>query len=123
MITLNKKSIPQSIIDAVKAAAPASARKQKWTVIIRKTVTIRVTYWDGGSKKEYSAANVHGQAVQLPSAQRPGGHFSNPSTWIEPVYTVPNGVIVVEHGTFCGKTSSPFITMTKTTAEQHGLNL
>ena len=121
--TFNRKDLPSDFYHAVKAVAPASARKHKWMLKVADSIKIRVTYWDGGSRKLYTAANTEGKHVELPAASRPNGHFSNPSTWIEPEYKIPFGVIVVECGTFCGKTAHPFLTITRATADRYGIDI
>lgn len=121
--TFNRKDLPSDFYHAVKAVAPASSRKHKWNVMIADSITIRVTYWDGGSKKEYTATTTDGRLVDLPAARRPGGHFSNPSTWIEPEYQIPAEVIVVECGTFRGKAAAPYLTINSVTAERYGIDV
>lgn len=121
--TFNRKDLPSDFYHAVKAVAPASARKHKWNVMVADSITIRVTYWDGGSRKEYTAATTDGRRVELPTARQPNGHFSNPSTWVEPEYKIPAEVIVVECGTFRGKTATPYLTINRVTAERYGIDV
>ena len=118
----NPKDLPADLRDAVKTVAPASARRKTWFVHVRDTVTIRYCYWDGGSKKEYSGADIRAaRYVELPAAHTPGGHFTHPSTWVEPEYEIPDHVVVVEHGVSCGKAAFPHLTITEAQAEKLGL--
>ena len=114
-------TLPRGIIDAVRSAAPAAARKRTWFVTVCEDITIPYSPWDGGSRAEYSAATTEGASVELPQASTPGGHFSHPSTWDEPTYTIPDGVVVVRGGTSRGKTAYPSVHINKATADRLGL--
>lgn len=121
--TFNRKDLPSDFYHAVKAVAPKSSRKHKWVLRVADSIKIRVTYPEGGTLKVYTAATTDGRRVDLPVARQPHGHFSNPSTWIEPEYQIPAGVIVVECGTFCGKTATPYLTINRVTAERYGIDV
>ena len=97
-------------MEAVRAAAPASARRQTWWVSVVDEITIPYCYWDGGSKAEFSASNIiTGESVELPRAHTPEGHFSHPNTWVEPTYKLGSDDVVVRHGTSCGKAAFPHV--------------
>jgi hypothetical protein len=114
-------TLPRGIIDAVRSAAPAAARKRTWFVTVCEDITIPYRYWSSGSRADYSAATTFGGIVELPQASAPDGHLSHPSTWDEPVYTIPDGVVVVQAGISRGKTTAPTVHINKATAARLGL--
>ena len=64
------------------------------------------SYWDGGSRDEYTAFR-NGSRIQIPVG---GAPFFTP----EPAEWVPQaGDVLVIHGTFCGKPSTPHIVFYK----------
>lgn len=92
-----------------------------------KPTTIQASCWDGGSRT-FTAAyrlvhSTHGpiphisetwQEVKLPS---PGG-FSEGFTPAK--YLQPDDVVIVETGSFCGKTATPHIQVPPALAEKLG---
>ena len=121
-IKANPGDLPAELRAAVKAVAPASARRKTWFVHVRDSVTIPYCSWDGGSKTEYSGADIGtARYVQLPEASTPAGHFSHPSSWVEPEYEIPDHVVVVQHGTSCGKAAFPRLTISPACAQRLGI--
>jgi hypothetical protein len=112
---LKVKDLPRSIRDAVKAVDPAGARRRQYMITLVESVKVPVSYWDGGSRTHLDAVRLDGTPVKMPTAYQPGGHFSNPNTWVEPTYDIPDGVIVVQHGITCGRTSFPHLRMSQGT--------
>jgi hypothetical protein len=60
------------------------------------------SYWDGGSRDEYSAFRG-GRPLSIPVSGAPG-FTPDPAEWIPQA-----GDVLVIHGTFCGKPSTPHI--------------
>lgn len=72
----------------------------------RPEVTLRGTYWDGGSRSEYYKVHLASKHLQkLPSVSPP--QFGGPRE--EPVHKLEPGYAVIEAGTFCGKPATPTI--------------
>ncbi len=115
------KTLPAALVQAVKAAAPASARRRTWRINIRETVTLPYCYWDGGSKAEYDGATLSGARLTLPCGHTTQGHFSHPSTWVEPVHNIRDGEVIVRHGISCGKTAYPSVMINAATAALLGV--
>lgn len=91
----------------VKAILRAIGSKQRKAYIREATeVTYSGTYWDGGSRSEYTAVRLTDMsAVHGPQFNPP--QFGGPQR--DPVVAVPPGIVIVEHGYFCGKPSRPYI--------------
>ena len=88
------------ILDAV------GSRKRKASVEVSESVCYSGTYWDGGSRTEYTA-------VSLSDFRAVNGARFNPPQFggprVDPVVAVPPGIVIVEHGTFCGKPATPCV--------------
>ena len=65
------------------------------------------SYWDGGSRDCYSAYNKFGQPIHLPISGA-YGFTPDPKEWVP-----QEGDVLVTHGTFLGKPSTPYITFYK----------
>lgn len=64
------------------------------------------SYWDGGSRDEYTAFR-DGKVLSIPVSGAPG-FTPDPAEWVPQV-----GDVLVIHGTFCGKPSTPHVVFYK----------
>jgi len=123
MIEISPKDLTAQVRLAVKSVATDSARKRTWLVCIHDSITIHARFgkWDSGSKDVIDAVTVDGSPVDLPLASMPNGHFSHPSTWIQPEFKIPDDVIVIVHGIFAGKPACPKLHITQKLADTLGI--
>ena len=104
MKTVTLKDHPE-VLRAIRAADP-TYRKQKAFLFVSERVTLSGTYWDGGSRSEYTAVNLTtGRSAGAPQYAPP--QFGGPRT--APEVDLPPDVSIVETGTFCGKTATATI--------------
>lgn len=83
----------------IKSAAP-DYRKRDARIMPTATVTLANTYWDGGSRCEYTAVELAtGRVSAAPQYAPP--QFGGPAS--APVVSIPAGIAIVQTGTFCGK--------------------
>lgn len=64
------------------------------------------SYWDGGSRDEYTAFR-NGSVIHIPVSGAPG-FTPEPAEWVPQV-----GDVLVIHGTFMGKPSTPHVVFYK----------
>lgn len=82
----------------------------KKTVFIepREKVTFRGLNWDGGSRDEYRACCLDGS-----TSERPQIDIHAPPPWAKPYngmeIPIPEGWVIVQAGTLCGKPATPCI--------------
>jgi hypothetical protein len=78
-------------------------RKHKAIIAGAERVTLSGTYWDGGSRSSYTAVNLEtGLSIDAPQYSPP--QFGGPK--VDPVVELPEGVVIVRTGIFCGKTET-----------------
>lgn len=83
--------------------ADSSYKKHKVTLSEASKVTLSGTYWDGGSRYTYTAINLEtGRNIGAPQFDPP--QFGGPAS--DPVVQLPEGIVIVRTGTFCGKTAT-----------------
>jgi hypothetical protein len=78
-------------------------RKHKAIVAGAERVTLSGTYWDGGSRSSYTAVNLE-TGLSLGAPQYSPPQFGGPR--VDPVVELPEGVVIVRTGIFCGKTET-----------------
>jgi len=84
-------------------AADRSYKKHDASFRSVESVTLSGTYWDGGSRSTYHAVRLSdGYCLGAPQYNPP--QFGGPQT--DPHVEIPQGVAIVETGTFCGKTAT-----------------
>lgn len=93
---------PKDYAAIIRATFPDYKRKSIW-INPRATVTLLDLNWSGGTRKQYRACTLAG--VESGSSDK----FAQQAPWRnqaegQPV-EIPRGFVVVEGGTFCGKTS------------------
>lgn len=82
-------------------AVDQSYRKHKAIVLAYHRIEMNDTYWSGGSRFSYHAVNL--RTFQVGSAaQHAPPQFGGKT----PVVDIPEGVVIVKVGTFCGKTAA-----------------
>ena len=107
---------PKDCPVAARILAAINYRKHRACIKVRETVKISGTYWDGGSRSEYTAVQISsGQSITGMRFDPP--QFGGPSS--DPVVPIPDGVAVVEHGTCCGKAATAYIYMNAATFASH----
>jgi len=83
----------------VRAAFP-NYRRHTAVILTSEKCTLHNTFWDGGTRYEYVAVDLGtGTAKGAPHYNPP--QFGGPR--IPPVVDIPEGVVIVQGGTFCGK--------------------
>lgn len=91
---------------AVVRAVDPSYRKPKAVVRVGETVTLSGTYWSGGTRSTYTAVSLATkQSSGAPQYNPP--QFGGPAS--DPIVTLPEGAVIVETGTFCGKKATAVI--------------
>ena len=96
--TIELKQHPE--IRAVVQAAFPTYKKHKAYLSVTTEVRLSGTYWDGGTRHTYVAVNLATKRSQGAPQYNPP-QFGGPQT--TPVVTLPEGVVIVEGGIFCGK--------------------
>lgn len=78
-------------------------RKKQYALRVAEKVTLQGLNWSGGSRTQYTA-------VDLDSLESRTPNLSVPPPWANPAegatVEIPPGVVVLEHGHFCGKPST-----------------
>lgn len=98
MQRIDLKTAPELV--KVIRAADSTYRKHQATLSARETVCLSGTYWDGGSRSEYTAVDlVTGRSKGAPHYDPP--QFGGPM--VDPVVAIPEGIAIVETGIFQGK--------------------
>jgi len=96
-VSVNDPAV-RRLLDAI------GSRKRKACVTVSETCVINGTYWDGGSRTEWTAVRLSdGMSQGAPHFNPP--QFGGPLT--APIVAVPPGIVIVQHGTFCGKPATP----------------
>ena len=95
------KSAPE-LARVIRAADP-TYRKREACLLVRETVRLSGTYWDGGSRDTYHAIDLRTLRA-LPAPQYNPPQFGGPAT--DPVVEVPEGVAIVKTGIFMGKVAT-----------------
>ena len=93
----NAIKVRRGDVEAIVSAAFPSYRGRKFRVQPAESVTLGDTFWDGGSRSQYTAVRL---ADGLASAANVGQPWSGVEGKSVPV---PPGVVIVEHSIFCGK--------------------
>lgn len=100
---MNFLDIPTKEIAQFLPAIRNFTRKRKVWVLEAKKVILHGLNWSGGSKTEYSAISlVNGQSARTELSRQPPWANQFEGAEIE----VPENVVIVEHGYFCGKPST-----------------
>jgi len=82
------------------------SKKHNASVSIVEAVSYTGTFWDGGSRSEYTAVCLStGKAVHGPQFNPP--QFGGPKEDLR--VNLPQGFAIVEHGTFMGKPATPHV--------------
>jgi len=85
--------------------AVGSRKRTAW-ITPSESVSYSGTFWDGGSRSEYTAIDLEtGRAVSGVRFNPP--MFGGPNE--TPVVPVPQGVVIVRHGVCMGKPATPHI--------------
>lgn len=93
-------------------AADPAYRKHKASLNVADTMTLSGTYWDGGSRSTYTAVDIAtGRASTAEQFAPP--QFNGPSA--APRVAIPDGIAIVETGTFCGKPATARVTVNSRT--------
>lgn len=80
------------------------SRKRSLTFTVCEEVTLYGRYWSGGTRHEYFAVNIETKKViKAPDCWNPLRNVENVTV------PIPEGIVIVEAGTFCGKPSVPHI--------------
>ena len=109
-IDLRKSS---KLRDLVHAAFP-SYRKHKATVTTFNGPEDVSSYWDRGSRAKYATVSLTGRRVELPRRQ------GRRAIWGYQLFldTLPEGVALIEAGTFCDKPATVRIKVNETDLAQ-----
>lgn len=98
MQRIDLKTAPELV--KVIRAADSTYRKHQATLSASETVRLSGTYWDGGSRSEYTAVDlVTGRSKGAPQYDPP--QFGGPL--VDPVVAIPENIAIVETGIFQGK--------------------
>lgn len=90
------------IARVIRAADP-TYRKRDAYVYARDMVTLGGTYWDGGSRSTYTAVALDSGRTSAAEQFAPP-QFGDPR--VAPTVTLPDGIVIVKTGIFCGKTAT-----------------
>lgn len=94
------KDVPELAV-FVKAVG---SRKQSLTFTVCEKVNLFGRYWNGGSRSEYVAVDI--ATMKMSQAE----HAYNPLVDSESVtIPLPEGIVIIRIGTFCGKPATPHI--------------
>ena len=99
-------TLPISANPTIKSIAQLVSRKRSCMVSFTEKVAYSDTFWDGGSRSQYTAVElatlktVHGPQFAPPE-------FGGPRS--ELIVPLPRGFCIVKHGTFMGKPAIPHI--------------
>ena len=123
MITLELKTVPD-LKAAIQAAFPRYARHKAFVSVFHPGVRVN-SYWDGGSRSEFAVVELETLTRhELPTASHPyfdiaRKGLTNAATpdgavKVDHVGNVelqilPDGFVLVEAGTFCGKPSTAHV--------------
>jgi hypothetical protein len=86
---------------------PLGYRKRTVRVRVAEKVTLQDLNWSGGSRSEYHAMTIHGEALANTlhySAMHPADNYAEGAT-----IPLPAGAVMVRTGFFCGKESQATI--------------
>lgn len=101
MQVLSSRDHPEAL-KIIKAAHPGY-RKQQFCVHVSESVCLSNTFWDGGSRSDYTAIDLTTRRIKgLPRYAPP--EFNNPR--IAPLVPIPPGTAIVETGYSCGQTAT-----------------
>jgi hypothetical protein len=101
MDTIELKNFPE--IKRVIQSADPTYKKRKAFITITEKVELYGTYWDSGSRNTFTAVNLAtGSVVTGPQYAPP--QFNGPKE--TPVVILPDGIVMVKTGYFCGKTAT-----------------
>jgi len=84
---------------------------RKRTVFIKQAekTTIHDVNWSGGTKSEYRACSIDGRPLETTVNMGVPAPWDNPYEGLE--INIPQGMVVVQGGYFCGKAATLFITI------------
>lgn len=80
-------------------------RKRKAYIVLAERMSYSGTFWDGGSRNEYTAVNLD-NFISVNGPQFAPPQFGGPN---EVQFDIPIGVAIIQHGIFCGKPATAFI--------------
>lgn len=105
-IEVTLKDSPE--VRRVVLAANPNYRKHKAMLMVGTSITLSGTAWDGGSRSQYYAVDLAtGRCSGSPRYDPP--QFGGPK--VAPTCAIPEGVVIVELGTFLGKPATAFVTL------------
>lgn len=84
-----------------RAKALSGSRKRQFSFQPGRDVVNVDSYWDGGSKSNYTVLNIDTRMEILPKGNEPFGAHGRTG------YKLITGDIVIETGTMCGKPATP----------------
>jgi hypothetical protein len=90
-------------LKAIVLAAFPSYKKHQAIIHTADSVSLSGTYWDGGSRSTYVAVDLETRRSKGAPQYNPP-QFGGPK--VVPEVSLPNGIVIVEGGTFCGKTAT-----------------
>lgn len=101
-VTVNAKEVKEII----QATFPGY-KKHKAVIVPGEKVTFYDLNWSGGTRNEYRACTIDGRPLDN------AYNMSAPAPWNNPFegkeIAIPENMVVVQGGHFCGKTSTLFI--------------
>jgi hypothetical protein len=106
LMTLPCKAHPE-LLALVRAAQP-DYRKHKLYVSVTADVRLSQTYWDGGTRFDYTAVNLADKRSQGAPRYNPP-QFGGPAQ--DPRVALPQGACIVKHGIDCGKPATAVVYM------------
>lgn len=96
-IHLDPKTMPEEARRLFRLGFPSYAGRTFKIRGVSGPVDLR-SYWDGGSRDYYAVVRADGAALSVPTQSAYDRALAGAEA-----FTIPNGVVVVEHSIFCGK--------------------